>query len=265
MSSGGTISNQAAALWQMTGTNDIEDGFQGGPINNAGTWRKSGGSGTSTIAAPFNNSGTLAVDSGTLFFAGSELLNLTSPSKLSFKLSGLTPATDYGKVTTTHNLTAGGTLAVTLGPGFAPALGNSFDLFDWGSIDSFNGSFSALGLPALASGLRWDTSQLYSDGVLTVGVGLPGDFNQNGVVDAPDYVVWLKLLGTTYTPSDYGVWRSHFGQSAGNGSGGGTTSHASVVPEPANKTLVLLGVLVVAQFYQVRTKNSRGSNPQSIG
>jgi hypothetical protein len=100
MYQGGTISNQAGALWQMTGTNDIEDGFQGGPINNAGTWRKSGGSGTSTIAAPFNNSGTLAVDSGTLFFAGSELLNLTSPSKLSFKLSGLTPATDYGKLTT---------------------------------------------------------------------------------------------------------------------------------------------------------------------
>src|SRR5262249_15044183 len=41
---------------------------------------------------------------------------------------------------------------------------------------------------------------------------LPGDFNYDGTVDAADYVVWRKGLGTTYTQSDYDTWRSHFGQ-----------------------------------------------------
>jgi len=64
-----------------------------------------------------------------------------------------------------------------------------------------------------------------------------GDYNRNGVVDAADYVLWRKTVGTSvasYTGADgsgnasvgqedYGVWRSHFGQTlpapgAGSGS-----------------------------------------------
>lgn len=40
---------------------------------------------------------------------------------------------------------------------------------------------------------------------------LGGDYNQNGVVDAADYVVWRKGLDTAYTQSDYGIWRMNFG------------------------------------------------------
>src|SRR6478752_202912 len=50
-------------------------------------------------------------------------------------------------------------------------------------------------------------------------IPLPGDFNNNGVVDAADYVMWHKGLGTTYTQTDYDVWRAHFGQTAGSGTG----------------------------------------------
>ena len=48
---------------------------------------------------------------------------------------------------------------------------------------------------------------------------LPGDYNQNGTVDAADYVVWRNGLGTTYTQTDYDVWRANFGTTAGSGSG----------------------------------------------
>ena len=44
---------------------------------------------------------------------------------------------------------------------------------------------------------------------------LPGDYNRDGVVDAADYVVWRKGMGTTYTQGDYDVWRAHFGASLG--------------------------------------------------
>lgn len=56
---------------------------------------------------------------------------------------------------------------------------------------------------------------------------LPGDYNNNGTVDAADYVVWRNTLGTTVTnysgadgdgsgvvdQGDYSVWRTHFGNS----------------------------------------------------
>jgi hypothetical protein len=72
---------------------------------------------------------------------------------------------------------------------------------------------------------------------------LYGDFNSDGTVDAADYVVWRKGLGTTYTQNDYDIWRSQFGQSPGNlgsGSGAGLTAG---VPEPAAGFLALIAAV----------------------
>jgi PEP-CTERM motif len=77
--------------------------------------------------------------------------------------------------------------------------------------------------------------------------GIPGDYNQNGIVDAADYTVWRDTLSAGATSltndptpgvvdeSDYMYWRSHFGDTLGSGAGAGG---AAAVPEPA--TLVLL-------------------------
>ena len=71
--------------------------------------------------------------------------------------------------------------------------------------------------------------------------GLPGDFNADGEVDAADYVVWRKGLGTTYTQADYDVWRTHFGQTAGSGSAlPSAESLSAAVPEPAALVLLLM-------------------------
>jgi hypothetical protein len=66
---------------------------------------------------------------------------------------------------------------------------------------------------------------------------LPGDYNNNGIVDAADYVVWRKGLGTMYTQSDYEVWRAHFGQAAGSGAGAIANT---AVPEPTTLGLLML-------------------------
>jgi subtilisin-like proprotein convertase family protein len=62
----------------------------------------------------------------------------------------------------------------------------------------------------------------------------PGDFDQNLVVDAGDYVLWRKTAGATAVPAysgadgngdttidqaDYTVWQSHFGDAIGVGGG----------------------------------------------
>jgi hypothetical protein len=67
----------------------------------------------------------------------------------------------------------------------------------------------------------------------------PGDYNHDGMVNAADYVVWRKTDGT---PAGYDAWRSHFGQTAGNGSGA-TTSAA--VPEPASIVMLIIGTLAM--------------------
>jgi hypothetical protein len=78
-----------------------------------------------------------------------------------------------------------------------------------------------------------------------------GDYNDDGIVNAADYVVWRKLLGTTSSlPNDpdvgtaigqqqYATWSENFGAS-GAGSGG-----RSVVPEPACIALLAIGLFVL--------------------
>ena len=76
-------------------------------------------------------------------------------------------------------------------------------------------------------------------------LGTPGDYNNNGVVDGADYVVWRKG-GTlanevdnpgTVNAADYTEWRARFG----NTSGSGSSLAAGAVPEPGSTVLVLLG------------------------
>ena len=83
---------------------------------------------------------------------------------------------------------------------------------------------------------------------------LPGDYNDDGIVDAADYVVWRNnegtnnmlhndLFGGMIGQNQYNQWRSHFGDSSGNISGIGNA--LSAVPEPVASTLFLMGMLVM--------------------
>jgi hypothetical protein len=166
--------------------------------------------------------------SPTIVTAGN--LAFSSTSTLEMELSGTTAGSQYDQIQASGALTLTGILNISLIIGFTPAAGNSFNLLDWSSVA---GTFSSLQLPTLSGGLQWNTSQLYTTGELSV--SLPGDYNQNGTVDAADYVVWRKGLGTTYTQTDYDVWRAHFGQTISSGAGAGGSA---IVPEPA--TLVLM-------------------------
>ena len=85
------------------------------------------------------------------------------------------------------------------------------------------------------------------DGFTARLVGSPtyqaGDFNNNKRADGADYVAWRNGVGTSYTQSDYSVWRSHFGQSV---DGSGATLDGVVVPEPsAVASMVLAALLAV--------------------
>lgn len=81
-----------------------------------------------------------------------------------------------------------------------------------------------------------------------------GDYNNDGTVDAADYVVWRNQLGqgtalpntdptdtdNTVTQAEYNFWRSRFGSAAGSGSG--VLQENASVPEPTSLALLAAGV-----------------------
>jgi hypothetical protein len=75
----------------------------------------------------------------------------------------------------------------------------------------------------------------------------PGDYNNDGTVDAADYVAWRKGLGTTYTQTDYNVWRAHFGQTAGSGAALPSAEPLSAaIPEPPSFVVAVIIFLAAA-------------------
>jgi WD40 repeat protein len=74
---------------------------------------------------------------------------------------------------------------------------------------------------------------------------IPGDFNNDGTVDAADYAVWRNGLGATYTQADYDMWRTNFG---GLAAGSALAAVAALpdsanpaVPEPTSALLFICG------------------------
>jgi autotransporter-associated beta strand protein len=84
---------------------------------------------------------------------------------LEMEIAGTERGTGHDALDITGAFEPGGTLRVLFIDGFSPQGGESFDLFNWGSIA---GTFASLELPSLAPGLSWDASALQTAGVLAV-------------------------------------------------------------------------------------------------
>jgi hypothetical protein len=77
-------------------------------------------------------------------------------------------------------------------------------------------------------------------------VTVEGDYNNNGVVDAGDYVLWRRggpLENEVDNPgvvnqADYTAWRARFGNPSGSGSLAGAS-----IPEPASCSLMLAAMV----------------------
>ena len=106
--------------------------------------------------------------------------------------------------------------------GFIPTSG-SFDILDWGSL---TGWFANVNLPG---GINWDTSQLMSDGILSVGAAAT-DPDGNGTVNGADL-----LLIQRNNPSVIPQWRLDYG---GPPSVSGTSAGLTAVPELSSLLLL---------------------------
>ena len=156
--------------------------------------------------------------------------------------------TSFDGLDVVGNILPAGTLEVSLLGGYVPVGNRSFDILDWTGV--LSGTFS-IQLPTLGGLLTWNTSQLYTTGVLSV-LGpppLPGDFNEDGKVDAADYVVWRKNGGTQ---EQFNPWRANFGNMAGSGA----LIPSPAVPEPATA----IHLVIVASLFLLRPTREAGNS-----
>jgi len=148
----GTIHNLVGATWLDSGTGSklMRSVFGSAAdnalalFNNAGTYAKSG-TGTTNLAVPVLQSGTISVQTGTLQFTGATVLtnagaiavkagalasvtggySQTAGGSLSIEVGGLLTS-QFGRLTATGAATLDGTLNVALVNGFTPALNDRF-------------------------------------------------------------------------------------------------------------------------------------------
>jgi hypothetical protein len=136
--------NQDGALFDAQG----DAGFTGSmTFFNFGTFQKSAGTGTTTIAN-FDNFGTVSLLSGTLSVPGTYY---QSPDgTLIINIGGLTAGSQFSRLQVGGTAYLDGTLEVNLTGGFSPVAGNSFQIV---TFATGAGTFATLDLPDLGSSL----------------------------------------------------------------------------------------------------------------
>ena len=192
-----------------------------------------------------NNGGTIAPGNspGLTHVIGDLTLN---SGTLEIEIGG-TGIGEYDRVLVDGVTMLGGTLKVDLvdlgGGEFVPELGDQFAFL--ASSGGTGGMFDGFDLPAIGRRPRLgDFARRRRD--VSRGrrsaVGLAGDYNDDGFVDAADYTVWRNNLGGTALPfnetaslgtvdeADYQAWKDNFGATSGSGSAAGNPA----VPEPSS-------------------------------
>jgi autotransporter-associated beta strand protein len=255
-----------------------------GTITGTGTLIKSGA--YEQFLAGNHSLGPVSVTGGALYFMdGSSTTGAVTVSNAAFggtgSVSGAVTVNSGGHVqpgTTLQplgvgalTLNTGSVLDIGIGSGGLTSLINvaglltlnagSVNLFDAGGMGpgtytiidygTRSGDVLNLGTPSGPEGFNYslvDTGSTIDLAVTPIGVS--GDFNNDGIVDARDYVVWRKNHNTTNElPNDdgmggvvgenhYELWRANFGSTL-EGNGGA----AGAVPEPSTAALLILATI----------------------
>jgi autotransporter-associated beta strand protein len=236
------VAKTGPGKWILTGNNT----YTGTTTVNAGTLLINGnqsGSGLTSVTAGATLGGTGSLAGGVTFQEGS-----------TFRTEFVSGMIDPLAITGNVDLSALANSLSVIGTGtgsswviatYTGSLTGTFETITSGfSVDYGTGSNSQITLNLAGPG------------------GVAGDYNQNGIVDAADYVLWRNNLGAGSLPNeggispgmvdadDYTFWRSRFGATSGAASGFGPSN----VPEPASIVLIGLALCSLASATrQIRT------------
>jgi hypothetical protein len=176
------------------------------------------------VEVPIVNQGTLVL--------GASPGQITLPSytqtemgTLDIELGG-TGLNEFDHLTIAGSATLDGALEVSLLNDFMPTGGQQFTIL---TADSTVDNGFILGGSAASS----FNLLVNNTSVILQAIGVAGDYNFDGSVDAADYVLWRKNDGS---PEGYDAWRANFGATLGSSS---SRFAAPAVPEPTSALLLL--------------------------
>jgi fibronectin-binding autotransporter adhesin len=260
--SGGTTIGAGAVLVNNTigsgtGTGSVIVAT-GGTLGGTGTIQPGGSAGITVssggILSPGASIGTLTLDSatttGTLLTlaSGATILAELNNSLLSDRvalINGAAGDVTFNNTVINFSDLSGGTLASGAYTLITADVPNVYTGLMTGANGFITGGLSiGTGLSAY-TGAHAPSLQRVGNNIV-LNIGLPGDFNGDGAVDAADYVVWRKKNGPQV---DYNTWRANFGRTTGSGTGSSVVSDGSAVPEP---TAVGILFVVIASGLMVR-------------
>jgi hypothetical protein len=137
---------------------------------------------------------------------------------------------------------------------FTGGTGRFFGATGQGTIDNIVTMYEPLPAPSVAGTVETE----WRGTITLVPATVPGDYNQNGTVDAADYVMWRKNDGTQ---AGYDVWRANFGATAAVGAASGAASTdlvgarpprlgepTAAVPEPSALAVSTLAIPYLAAW-----------------
>jgi hypothetical protein len=136
------ITNRTGALFNAQNAAPIFFGGGSPRIDNAGTFRKSVSTGTTTIggSVPFANYGTVDIQSG--FLAANGGYASSSNALLNCSIGGKTPGTNYGQLQVSGTVVLKGNLSVNLANGYFPATNDAFTLLIAGTRSNTFANFT---------------------------------------------------------------------------------------------------------------------------
>ena len=252
---GATLRFGAAGLDNNSGsqlaiTGGAVDVF-GGVDNNLGAEIAVVGGASAVFHNAVTNNGVIFVSASSKI-ALLDNLSFVPASSLGVQLASLVaeaePTDAFGLVDVSGASTLAGNLTVTLAAGFAPAVGDTFEILR--ASGGLSGSFATESLPELSAGLALDVQYTPNSVVLAVvsAPSLSADFDEDGDVDAADLAKWKIGFGIAsgaahaqgdadgngaVDGSDFHAWQRQFGTTL-------AAPTAGAIPEPRSALLLSL-------------------------
>jgi hypothetical protein len=218
LSDGAAVHNLAGGLFDVRNDQPIDGGTTQGTFTNTGTLRKSGGSGTTTVAdnVALTNTGTVDVGSGTLFVGDLTNLSGTTLTGGTFVVSSTLEVGNGDLGTLAAAVVLDGPTSVVLDLSGADALANLNTITAQGSFTIQNGrnytaavDLSNVGTLNIGAGSTFTAAGAYTQpaGAATRTVTGAGDLVVNGLL------TWTagEMSGTGQTTANGGLTLSGIG------------------------------------------------------